>query len=94
MFIFFLFVKMSMETVLVIIAVPLMNYLVNLLKNKSNLSGEISLVVMCFVFGLVYTGFQYAIPDVLQKEIMSFVSQVWLFAVMAYNFFLKKKVNE
>jgi hypothetical protein len=46
------------------------------------------------VFGLVYTGFQYAIPDVLQKEIMSFVSQVWLFAVMAYNFFLKKKVTE
>lgn len=81
---------MNIELLVTIIAIPLVNWLVMRVKGNTGWSGEVVLALVSIFVGFAYGVFHYMVPEVLQQSIMEFVSKVGFFAVLVYEFLLKR----
>ena len=82
-----------MEYLLIILAIPVINWLVQLGKKHLNLSGKIILVLVSIWVWALYTLFQRIAPATLQATVVEFVWQAGFASVLIYEFIIKKVLD-
>lgn len=83
-----------MEILTTVIAIPLVNFLVDWAKKKFNLSWEVTLVIVSLFIWALYTLLKTYSPETFIEEAHEFVAQVGFYAVLVYEFIIKKKIYQ
>jgi len=81
---------MSIDILITIIAIPVVNWLVGKAKDELWMSGKVALVVVSFLVALLYGVFSHFVPETLQQNLIGFWSEVGFWAVLVYEFLIKK----
>lgn len=78
-----------MDILITVIAIPLINWLVEWAKTKYDIDWKIVLVIVSLIVWAIYAIFQFYVPETFQQDVIAFMSKASIWAVLVYEYLLK-----